>query len=208
MKHIVALLIKYTAITAVLLIMLSIFQGISIPRVLLISLFLTGTAYLIGDLFILPKYGNAIATMADFGLSFFGIWLLTSLFTNLDATHNIGFSSFIAALIIGGTEVFFHIYMKRLVLRNDDKLTNHNHIQHNKYAIEMSDEYIDSSTINKSKLRIHLKIKKWPTPLFIFVYYAWSEFLTCNGGGTTHPFSYLNVAELHLPALFHMKLSE
>ena len=153
MKHIVALLIKYTAITAVLLIILSIFQGISIPRVLLISLFLTGTAYLIGDLFILPKYGNAIATMADFGLSFFGIWLLTSLFTNLDATHNIGFSSFIAALIIGGTEVFFHIYMKRLVLRNDDKLTNHNHIQHNKYAIEMSDEYIDSSTINKSKLK-------------------------------------------------------
>ncbi|PEW51500.1 hypothetical protein COE01_17290 [Bacillus thuringiensis] len=153
MKHIVALLIKYTAITAVLLIMLSIFQGISIPRVLLISLFLTGAAYLIGDLFILPKYGNMIATMADFGLSFFGTWLLTSLFTNLDATRNIGLSSFIAALIIGGTEVFFHIYMKRLVLRNDDKLTNHNHIQHNKYAMEMSDEYIDSSTINKSKFK-------------------------------------------------------
>ena len=63
-----------------------------------------------------------IATMADFGLSFFGTWLLTSLFTNLDATRNIGLSSFIAALIIGGTEVFFHIYMKRLVLRNDDEL--------------------------------------------------------------------------------------
>ncbi|MBG9481499.1 membrane protein, partial [Bacillus thuringiensis] len=76
----------------------------------------------------------------------------TSLFTNLDATRNIGLSSFIAALIIGGTEVFFHIYMKRLVLRNDDELTNHNHIQHDKYAMEMSDEYIDSSTINKSKL--------------------------------------------------------
>lgn len=153
MKHIVALLIKYTAITAVLLIMLSIFQGISIPRVLLISLFLTGAAYLIGDLFILPKYGNMIATMADFGLSFFGTWLLTSLFTNLDATRNIGLSSFIAALIIGGTEVFFHIYMKRLVLRNDDELTNHNHIQHDKYTMEMSDEYIDSSTINKSKFK-------------------------------------------------------
>ena len=69
MKHIVALLIKYTAVTAVLLVILGIFQGISIPRVLLIS-FLTGAAYLIGDLFILPKYGNMIATMADFGLSF------------------------------------------------------------------------------------------------------------------------------------------
>ncbi|MBD8077042.1 YndM family protein [Bacillus cereus] len=153
MKHFVALLIKYTAITAVLLIMLSIFQGISIPRVLLISLFLTGAAYLIGDLFILPKYGNMIATMADFGLSFFGTWLLTSLFTNLDATRNIGLSSFIAALIIGGTEVFFHIYMKRLVLRNDDELTNHKHIHNNKYAMEISDEYIDSSTINESKLK-------------------------------------------------------
>ncbi|MCC2454987.1 YndM family protein [Bacillus cereus] len=152
MKHIVALLIKYTAITAVLLIILSIFQGISIPRVLLISLFLTGTAYLIGDLFILPKYGNMIATIADLGLSFFGIWLLISLFTDLDATRNIGVSSFIAALIIGGTEVFFHIYMKRLVLHNDDNLKNHNHIRHDKYAMEMSDEYIDSSKINRSKL--------------------------------------------------------
>ncbi|MDA2065685.1 YndM family protein [Bacillus cereus] len=152
MKHIVALLIKYTAITAVLLIMLSIFQGISIPKVLLISLFLTGAAYLIGDLFILPKYGNMIATMADFGLSFFGTWLLTSLFTNLDATRNIGFSSFLAALIIGGIEVFFHIYMQKLVLRNDNELREHNHIHHDKYAMEISDEYMDSSTINKSKL--------------------------------------------------------
>ncbi|WP_161519881.1 MULTISPECIES: YndM family protein [Bacillus] len=153
MKHIVALLIKYTAITAVLLIILSIFKGISIPKVLLISLFLTGAAYLIGDFFILPKYGNMIATIADLGLSFFGIWLLISLFTDLDATRNIGVSSFIAALIIGGTEVFFHIYMKRLVLHNDDNLKNHNHIHHDKYAMEISDEYMDSSTINKSKLK-------------------------------------------------------
>ncbi|CUB13111.1 hypothetical protein BN2127_JRS1_04787 [Bacillus cereus] len=152
MKHIVALLIKYTAITAVLLIILGIFQDISIPRVLLISLFLTGAAYLIGDLFVLPKYGNMIATMADFGLSFFGIWFLASLFTDLDATRNIGLSSFIAALIIGGIEVFFHIYMQKLVLRNDDELREHNRIHHDKYAMEMSDEYIDSSKINKSKL--------------------------------------------------------
>ena len=152
MKHIVALLIKYTAVTAVLLVILGIFQGISIPRVLLISLIMTGAAYLIGDLFILPKYGNMIATMADFGLSFFGTWLLTSLFTNLDATRNIGFSSFLAALIIGGIEVFFHIYMQKLVLRNDNELREHNHIPHDKYAMEISDEYMDSSTINKSKL--------------------------------------------------------
>ncbi len=42
MKHIVALLIKYTAISAVLLMILSIFQGISIPRILFLSLVITG----------------------------------------------------------------------------------------------------------------------------------------------------------------------
>jgi hypothetical protein len=151
MKHIVALLIKYTAITAVLLIILGIFQDISIPRVLLISLFLTGAAYLIGDLFILPNYGNAIATIADFGLSFFGIWFLTYLLTNSDFTRNIGFSSFVAALIIGGIEVFFHIYMKKVVLHEENKPREHNQIHHDNYAMEMSDEYIDSSTINKSQ---------------------------------------------------------
>ncbi|WP_142398654.1 YndM family protein [Bacillus wiedmannii] len=152
MKHIVALLIKYTAITAVLLIILGIFQDISIPRVLLISLFLTGAAYLIGDLFVLPKYGNMIATIADFGLSFFGIWFLTYLLTDLDSTRNIGFSSFVAALIIGLIEVFFHIYMKKVVLHEDGESREHNPISHDKYAMEMSDEYIDSSSINKSQL--------------------------------------------------------
>ena len=90
------------------------------------------------------------------------------MFTNLDATRNIGFSSFLAALIIGGIEVFFHIYMQKLVLRNDNELREHNHIPHDKYAMEISDEYMDSSTINKSKLEDTPKNKKWPTPLFYF----------------------------------------
>ena len=110
-----------------------------------------------------------IATMADFGLTFFGIWLLTSLFTNLDTTRNIGFSSFIATLIIGGIEIFFHIYMKRLVLRNNDELRNHNHIHHDKYAMEMSDEYMDSSTINKSKLKDTSKIKSGQRHFLFFL---------------------------------------
>ncbi len=77
--------------------------------------------------------------------------------------------------------------MQKLVLRNDNELREHNHIHHDKYAMEISDEYMDSSTINKSKLEDTPKNKKWPTPLFI-LFNTWSEFLTCNGGGTTHPF--------------------
>ena len=73
--------------------------------------------------------------------------------------------------------------------------------------MEISDEYIDSSTINKSKLEDTSKIKSGQCH-FLFLFIKLREFLTCNGGGTTHPFSYLNVAELHLPALFHMKLAK
>ena len=130
------------------------------------------------------------------------------MFTNLDATRNIGFSSFLAALIIGGIEVFFHIYMQKLVLRNDNKLREHNHISHDKYAMEISDEYMDSSTINKSKLEDTPK-KKSGQRHFLFLFITLGQnFLHVMEVELPIPFSYLNVAELHLPALFHMKLSE
>ncbi|PEM49607.1 YndM family protein [Bacillus wiedmannii] len=147
MKHLVALLIKYTAISAVLLVILGIFQDISIPRVLFISLIITGAAYVIGDLFILPRYGNTIATIADFGLSFLGIWLLTYLLTDLDSTRNIGFSAFWAALFISMAEIFFHIYMKKVVLHEEEDLRETTNIRNDQYVMEISEEYMDQSKI-------------------------------------------------------------
>ncbi|EJR93989.1 YndM family protein [Bacillus mycoides] len=149
MKHIVALLIKYTAISAVLLMIIGIFQGISIPRILFISLLITGVAYLIGDLFILPKYGNMVATIADLGLSFVGIWALTHFLTNINLTRNIGASAFFAALLIGVAEIFFHIYMKKVVLHANEDSRESTTIGHDKYAMEISDEYVDYSRIKR-----------------------------------------------------------
>ncbi|MDM5191467.1 YndM family protein [Bacillus hominis] len=149
MKHIVALLIKYTGSSAVLLMILGIFQGISIPRILFISLIITGAAYLIGDLFILPKYGNMVATIADLGLSFVGIWALTYLLADIDLTRNIGASAFFAALLIGVAEIFFHIYMKKVVLHGDEDSRESTTIGHDKYAMEISDEYVDYSRIKR-----------------------------------------------------------
>ncbi|PFD96773.1 hypothetical protein COE15_19130 [Bacillus cereus] len=149
MKHIVALLIKYTAISAVLLMILGIFQGVSIPRILLISLLITGTAYLIGDLFVLPRYGNMIATIADFGLSFLGIWILTYFLTDIDLTPNIGFSSFWSALLISAVEIFFHIYMKKAVLHEGKDSRESTNMHHDRYAMEISHEYLNRSEIEK-----------------------------------------------------------
>ena len=149
MKHIVVLLIKYTAISAVLLMILGIFQDVSIPRIFLISLLITGTAYLIGDLFVLPKYGNMVATIADFGLSFLGIWVLTYLLTDNNFARNIIASSFWAALFISMIEVFFHIYMKKVVLHDDNDSRESTNIHHDRYAMEMSHEYLNRSEIEK-----------------------------------------------------------
>ncbi|MBJ8027390.1 YndM family protein [Bacillus cereus group sp. N21] len=152
MKHIVALLIKYTASSAVLLMILSIFQGVSIPRALFISLVITGVAYLIGDLFILPKYGNTVATIVDFGLSFLGIWVLTYFLTNVNVPRGITAASFWSALLIGVVEILFHIYMKRLVLQEDNHLRVSSNAYHRRYATEFSEEYIDHSKIEKERL--------------------------------------------------------
>lgn len=151
MKHITALLIKYTAISAVLLAILGIVQDVSIPRILFISLVITGTAYLIGDLFILPRYGNMIATVADFGLSFLGIWGLTYFLTDIYSTRVITTLSFWSALIIGVIEVFFHIYMQKLVLpENQEELQKSSVISSDdRYAMEVSEEQLDYSKIKK-----------------------------------------------------------
>ena len=54
--------------------------------------------------------------------------------------------------------------------------------------MEISDEYIDSSTINKSKLEDTSKNKKWPMPLFIL-------FIKLDQ-------NFLHVTEVELPTLF------
>lgn len=117
------LLIKYTTISAVLLMILGIFQNVSTPRLLLISFIITGAAYLIGDLFILPKYGNTVTTIADLGLSFLGVWILPY-------------------LLISAVEIFFHIYMKNLALYTNDN-PRQSSIHHDMHATEFSDEYIE-----------------------------------------------------------------
>lgn len=150
MNHITALLIKYTAIIAVLLTILGIAQNVSIPRILFISLVITGAAYLIGDLFILPRYGNMIATVADFGLIFLGVWGLAYFLTDIYSTRVITIFSFWSALIIGVIEVFFHIYMQKLVLLKDqEEMQKSSIISDDRYAMEISDEQLNYSEIKK-----------------------------------------------------------
>ncbi|SDI68788.1 DUF2512 family protein [Natribacillus halophilus] len=62
MYHVLALIIKFLMITAVLELIICPFFGITFGNTLWISLTITGAAYLIGDLWILPRFGNVNCT--------------------------------------------------------------------------------------------------------------------------------------------------
>ncbi|MEH6945410.1 DUF2512 family protein, partial [Bacillus sp. JJ722] len=61
-----------------------------------------------GDLLLLPRTNNTIATINDFGLSLAIIWILS---TNLTYDINAFIMSLVAAAVIGVFEYFFHKYL-------------------------------------------------------------------------------------------------
>jgi len=77
------------------------------------------------------------------------IWALTYLLADIDLIRNIGASAFFAALLIGVAEIFFHIYMKKVILHGDEDSRESTTIGHDKYAMEISDEYVDYSRIKR-----------------------------------------------------------
>ncbi|MBY7142645.1 YndM family protein [Virgibacillus sp. NKC19-3] len=114
MKHVTALGIKFLITATVIYSLLSIFDVASISEMFLVSLFITGGMYIIGDLILLPRFGNAIASMADFGLATIVVWLLSLVFIGPD--FPVFTVSLFAGFFIAACEAVFHIYMQEKVL--------------------------------------------------------------------------------------------
>ncbi|KMY55349.1 hypothetical protein AC623_16565 [Bacillus sp. FJAT-27231] len=136
MEHVKALLIKFVMVTAAVWVILGLFYGVDLGEILTISTLLTIAAYIIGDLFVLPRYGNMTAAVVDFGLAYIGIWMIGSVVINENIS--LGWASFSTALVIASAEVLFHFYMMRRVLTQDQ---NRSQIQQNPaFATEMAEE--------------------------------------------------------------------
>ncbi|WLD94245.1 YndM family protein [Alkalihalobacillus sp. AL-G] len=112
MRHIVALLTKFTMLIGVLYISLTVFFGVSFLNVLGIALLLTIVGYALGDLFILKRFGNVIATMADAGLTFLAAWFLADVF--IDTPANQFYAGVSAAAITAIGEFVFHMFIQAL----------------------------------------------------------------------------------------------
>ncbi|SFE86147.1 DUF2512 family protein [Alteribacillus iranensis] len=115
MAHLKALAIKGIMTLAVLWLILSVgFDLLSFGTVFLITVVLGAVSYFAGDLSILPKKRNMIATASDFVLTFLIIFLMGMIWTGNVGT--LATASFIAALIIAVGEYFFHYYVASNVL--------------------------------------------------------------------------------------------
>ncbi len=115
MKHIVALLLKFGMVTLVLLLSSYLFISLTISQILIISVAVTLLAYLIGDLVILAKSNNIIATVSDFAL----VWITLFMFNYILPGINISvFDALMASLLISMGEWIFHKYMSGKVLKS------------------------------------------------------------------------------------------
>jgi Protein of unknown function (DUF2512). len=91
--------------------------GVNFGDVLAVSIFMTVFAFLIGDMFVLPAFGNTVAIVADFFIVFFGIWLLGLLY--IEEPIRLGAGSFLAAIGISAEEIGFHRYIISRILQEE-----------------------------------------------------------------------------------------
>lgn len=144
MKHIGPLFIKFLMSLAVTTIILGLIYNVTFGDILFISILLTGISYFLGDLFILPRYGNTVATIADFGVTFIATWLLGIMV--IERIIPLGIASFFVALFISLGEILFHRYMESSILgthhsqhRNKKFLQKTNNVYQTEFAEEKSE---------------------------------------------------------------------
>lgn len=145
MKHIMALLVKFAAVGTVLFSILGAFEYASLARILLITVITTAVAYFVGDLLLLPRFGNMKALMADFGLSFATVWVLSYMF--IGPARFLTLATFFAALGITATEILFHMFMKKFVFNQKEQVAPGN--ANRQYATEFAEEQNDFKTTDK-----------------------------------------------------------
>src|SRR5690625_3132658 len=119
MEYVKALLIKFVMTTAVLWVVLGAFYGASFASIFILSLIIAGLSFVLGDLFILPKFENWGATISDFLLVFLAVWLYSAnvAIVNYPAIT----AAAMSAILISIGEVFFHKYVDSHILNVDDR---------------------------------------------------------------------------------------
>ncbi|WP_186580479.1 YndM family protein [Aquibacillus kalidii] len=145
MKHGKALLIKFVATLALLYIILDLMYAMTFGEVFALTAVLGIVAYLVGDMFVLPRTNNTIATLADFGLAWLIIYLFADGTTIADNPFTI---SLIGAIGVAAFEMFFHRYLANNTLPDEKQSPATRNLQ---YQTETSEELLAIVSDNEKK---------------------------------------------------------
>ncbi|BDG47413.1 MULTISPECIES: YndM family protein [Parageobacillus] len=138
MKHVVPLAFKFIAWSVVLLSIFTIFDAPLLP-IFMMTAGTAAVAYIIGDLLILPRFGNLVAAIADVPLAFLLIWFASSAL--FEPAVYMAYASFFCALAIGAIEAFFHLFMEDRVLDVASKEQAYRWNGDGSWATEFAEEY-------------------------------------------------------------------
>ncbi|MGE0911806.1 DUF2512 family protein [Bacillus atrophaeus] len=111
MVHVKALAIKGIMTIIVLYLVLGLGFNFTFGDTLLMTIVLGVVSYLLGDLYVLPKWNNMIATLADFGLAFLVVWLMGMPLSMGLSPGTLALAALFAAIVMAIGEYFFHFYM-------------------------------------------------------------------------------------------------
>ncbi|BAM47452.1 YndM family protein [Amphibacillus xylanus] len=121
MAHIKLLSIKYAATLILLYLVLGIAYGISISQIIFVSL-ISLLIYYVGDIIILGRTNNFIATMFDLVANFVLIFSMLGL---IKFGGDQLIAAFISTIVLSFYEIFFHFYVvDELNLRQDNIFTS------------------------------------------------------------------------------------
>lgn len=139
--HLKTLGIKLIFTTIILLSVFGIFESFAVSSILLMSLIVTCTLYIIGDLLILPNYRNFIVALIEFGLAFIAVWALAAALAGPSVP--IVLASAGAAYFFTFCEIIFHVYVKdKILLKKQAEIIP---FPYSKLQTELSEEMYQKS---------------------------------------------------------------
>ena len=113
MKHITALLYKLIIITVITAFFTMTLGALDFGQTLTLSIILTALLYPVGDLYVLPMFGNWTAAIVDAVAAAILVWAVSNSSMMPDITFT---GALIIGVAIGIAEYFYHQYLQKEVL--------------------------------------------------------------------------------------------
>lgn len=113
MKHVLTLFAKVVTIGILMGVILGVIGGVDYLGIYAAYASITALSYLLGDLLVLPRYGNGPATVFDGLLTAATVWVLQFFVTGMTVTP---FVILLAGVSVAIAEFFFHRFMTLTVL--------------------------------------------------------------------------------------------